>query len=114
MVAAAAAVIFTGSGVGASSVQTTPAQMTAIGPDGQAVTNQKAAVIITAKAARIPVITAVRGSDQRAAAGLGFATVSPFARAAKRSCIRSRARARARTADVCRSAHTVSGASIGA
>ena len=78
MVAAAAAVIFSGCGYGASSVQTTPATMTATGPDGQAVTNQKAAVIATANADRIPVRTAVRGSDQRGAAGMGFDNVPPF------------------------------------
>src|SRR5271166_3450243 len=77
MVTAAAAVIFTGSGVGASSVQTTPATITAIGPDGQAVTNQKAAVIITATAALIPVRTAVSGSDQRGAGGGGSRPAPP-------------------------------------
>src|SRR5271166_4392828 len=109
MVTAAAAVIFTGSGVGASSVQTTPATITAIGPDGQAVTNQKAAVIITANAALIPVRTAVRESDQSGAAGMVFDNVSPLARAATRSSSRSRARVRAHTAAACRSADNVSG-----
>src|SRR5271166_5738344 len=114
MVAAAAAVIFTGSGVGASSVQTTPAQITAIGPFGQAVANQKAAEIITANAARIPVRTAVRGSDQRGAVGMGFDTVSPLARAAERASSRSRARVKAHAAAARRSADNVSGPSCGA
>src|SRR5271165_1447085 len=108
MVAAAAAVIFIGCGVVASSLQTTPATITAIGPDGQAVTNQKAAVIATANADRIPVRTAVRGSDQRFADEMGFDNVSPLARAATRSSSRSRARVRARAAALCRSAIIVS------
>src|SRR5271165_1362141 len=114
MVAAAAAVIFIGCGVVASSVQTTPAQITAIGPDGQAVTNQKAAVTITANAARIPVRTAVRGSDQRGAAGRVFDTVPPLARAATLSSSRFPARVRAHAAAPCRSADNVSGPSCGA
>src|SRR5208282_6429320 len=114
MVAAAAAVIFSGCGYGASSVQTTPATMTATGPDGQAVTNQKAAVIATANADRTPVRTAVRGSDQRGAVGMGFDNVSPLMRAATHSSKRSRARVRARAAAARRSADIVSGPSRGA
>src|SRR5271166_4581519 len=114
MVAAAAAVIFSGCGYGASSVQQTPAMITAIGPGGQAVTYQKTAVTITANADRTPVRTAVRGSDQRGAVGMGFDNVSPLVRAATHSSKRSRARVRARAAAARRSADIVSGPSCGA
>src|SRR5271166_1181413 len=114
MTAAADAVIFAAGAYGASSVAQTPATIAANVPDGQAVTNQKAVAIISVNAARIPVRTAVRESDQRGAAGMGFDPVSPLARAAARSSSRSRARLRARAAAARRSANKVSEPSWGA
>src|SRR5271166_2915823 len=107
MVAPAAAVIFSGRGYGASNVQATPARTTAVGPLGQAVTNQNAAAMITANADRIPLRTAVRGSDQRGAAGMGVDNISPLASAAAHPSSRTRAWVRANAAAVCRSANIV-------
>ena len=48
----------------ASRLHTTAATTTAVGPFGQAVANQKAEVMPTASAERIPVRAAATGSDQ--------------------------------------------------
>src|SRR4029453_13283129 len=63
-VAARAMLSLSGCSKEASRLHTTTATMTAMGPSGQAVANQKTEVIATASAERIPVRTAGTGSDQ--------------------------------------------------
>src|SRR5437868_3044738 len=93
MVAASAKVIFSGCSIEAIRVHTTAATMTAVGPLGQAVTNQKAVVIATASAERIPVRAAATGSGQSRPAGVAPTTLFPLFKAAPAS--RSRARPQA-------------------
>src|SRR5882672_3190407 len=70
-VAAAAMLTFSGCSVAASRVHTTAATMTAAGPSGHAVANQKVEVIPTASAERIPIRAAGTGSDQSLQAMFG-------------------------------------------
>ena len=82
-----------GLGLARSKAACTLDTTTAVGPFGQAVTNQKADVIAIASAQRIAVRAASTGSDQKPSATFGAGRSSPRSKAVT-DC-RSRARARA-------------------
>src|SRR5260370_4448908 len=80
-VAAAAMLILSGCSREASRLHRTAATTTAAEPFSQAVANQKAEVIPTASAERIPVRTAGTGSDQSRHAMFGSGNSSPRSKA---------------------------------
>src|SRR3981081_4679547 len=84
-VAAAAMLTLSGCSVAASRLHTTAATMTAAGPFGQAVANQKVEVIPTASAERIPISAAGTGSNQSLHAILGSGNSSPRSKAPMQS-----------------------------
>src|SRR3954447_13295761 len=99
--------ILSGCSKAASRLHTTAATTTAVGPSDQAVANQKADVIATANAERIPITTAGTGSDQRSHAIFGSGNSLPRSKASLLARSRVRASSTSRSSAACTNADTI-------